>query len=145
VVSVVSPQKNLADLSSDEKIGRLTEVIERWFPVNDLGQLLEQDLAVAKLAEQATLATTKFEYDHVNVDLMHARREHYKAYTHAAEQLRRSIEGPQYAEEIGILKTLASGKSCQVSVLREVLHGLVKAHAVDQDDSTISINEGALV
>jgi hypothetical protein len=144
VSAVVSSQTEQSELSSDEKIGRLAVTVNGWFPTKHLAALAELDVRATELARKAALATTKTEHDTIAFDLKHLHHDRDNAYTQAAAELRKMLVGPQYADELSILTSLTSGRSCQISALREVLHVLVETvKQNDQIDESVANLEGA--
>jgi hypothetical protein len=132
-------------LPSDKKISLLADHIARWIANEDLSDLLTHDKQVADKANKAALANTRVEHNALKLDLKHLHAQRDEAYTKVAAKLHKTIDGPHYGEESRLLKSVISGQHCQISVLRDVLHGLVKQYAGDQVGQSVSNNEGVLV
>lgn len=152
MASVLLPQKDLALLSSDEKVNLLAESISVWVSNEDLAQLTKHDEHVAaktdevntiksriktikdatkknaafKVAEKIESARLESQLRVVEPELRALHVERDAAYDSVASKLHRIIKGPQYAEETSILKALISGRDCQHSALRDALHIAVK-------------------
>jgi hypothetical protein len=137
--------QNSPALSSDEQIARLTESVSGWVSQEGFDYLALLDNQVAEAARVASLARTKVESNALQFNLRQAREGCDNAYTHEAARLYKIINSPQHAEEMGILQTLTTARSCQLSALREVLHKLVKDDQDSQTGVSISTTEGVLV